>query len=126
MTYYIYYLPKTGNSVKFTLFDIEYYKKQSNKDKSKWYSEISCLPRIEGLTRFLKEKFKDNNFDYEQFIKDAKEIQEIRGLLYEKYDNKPKSKEESNEFHYNTFGELLRNKLEGFVKKYSDLYIDID
>ena len=53
------------------MFDIEYYQKQSEKNKEEWYSEISCLPCIEGLTWFLKDKFNEPGFDYEQFIKDA-------------------------------------------------------
>lgn len=32
----------------------------------------------------------DIDFDFEEFIKEGTEIQELRGLLYERFNNKPK------------------------------------
>lgn len=72
------------------MFDIEYYQKQSDRSKD-WYSEIDCLPLVEGIAYFLKDSFKNKDFIFEDFVKDADEIQEIRGLLYERYNNKPQS-----------------------------------
>lgn len=128
MTYEIYYLPEDSakNSRGYSMFDIEYYRKQSILGEDKYFSEISCLPCVEGLSRFLKDKLQENiNFDIESFIKDATEIQEIRGLLYERYDNSPKESKVSSDFHYHIFGEVLENLLNNFVNKYG-LYINKD
>lgn len=43
----------------YTLFDIEYYQKQSDRSKD-WYSEIDCLPVVEGIAYFLKDSFKNS------------------------------------------------------------------
>ena len=127
MTYQIYYMPKdfTRNSRGYTMFDIEYYRKQSQ-TKDKWFSDISCLPCVEGLTHFLKDKFnEDINFDIEEFTKAAIEIQEVRGLLYERFNNTPRENKEANHFHYHVFGETLEKLLNNFADKYG-LYINKD
>lgn len=130
MTYYLGYTPKDKQNTRgFVMFDIEYYQKQSEKNKEKWYSEISCLPCVDGLTWFLKDKFNEPGFDYKQFIKDAYEIQEVRGLLYEHkwegQDNYPKSSKESDNFHYHVFGKVIEKLFDDFTKKYG-LWIDKD
>ncbi len=130
MTYYLGYTPKDKQNTRgFVMFDIEYYQKQSEKNKEEWYSEISCLPCVDGLTWFLKDKFNEPGFDYEQFIKDASEIQEVRGLLHERkwegQDNHPKSPKESDNFHYHIFGKVIEKMFDDFVKKYG-LWIGID
>ena len=109
MTYQIYYIPKgeKNNSRGHTLFDIEYYQEQSDKSKD-WYSEIDCLPVVEGIAYFLKDSFKNKDFIFEDFVKDADEIQEIRGLLYERYNNKPQSRIDAHHFHYHIFGKVLK------------------
>ena len=127
MTYQIYYKPETSaeNSRGYVMFDIEYYQIPSQ-TKDKWFSDISCLPCVEGLTHFLKDKFnEDINFDIEEFTKAAIEIQEVRGLLYERFNNKPKEDEESREFHYHIFGKVLEKLLNDFANKYK-LYINKD
>ena len=127
MTYQIYYRPDNSaeNSRGYVMFDIEYYREQSQ-TKDKWFSDISCLPCVEGLTHFLKDKFnEDINFDIEEFIKEGTEIQELRGLLYERFNNKPKEDEESREFHYHIFGKVLEKLLNDFANKYK-LYINKD
>lgn len=126
MTYQVYYIPKgeENNSRGCTLFDIEYYKKQSDKTND-WYSEIHCLPVVEGIAYFLKDAFRDKDFSFEDFVKDAGEIQEIRGLLYERCDNKPKPSTEANYFHYHVFRKILEEKIDDFAGKYG-LFINID
>ena len=127
MTYQIYYKPENSaeNSRGYVMFDIEYYCEQSQ-TKDKWFSEISCLPCVEGLTHFLKDKFtEDINFDIEEFTKAAIEIQEVRGLLYERFNNTPKENKEANHFHYHVFGETLEKLLNNFADKYG-LYINKD
>lgn len=54
----------------YTLFDIEYYQEQSDRSKD-WYSEIDCLPVVEGIAYFLKDSFKNKDFIFEDFVKDA-------------------------------------------------------
>ena len=122
MTYYLVYVPKDRPSRGVVVFDIEYYKKQSDKDKNLWYSEISCLPCVEGLTLFLKDNLNDPGFDIKQFIADAIEIQEVRGLLYENtwegQNNQPKPSKEADNFHYHVFGKVIKNLFDEFAKKY--------
>lgn len=126
MVYQIYYIPRgeQNNSRGYTLFDIEYYQNQSDITKD-WYSEIHCLPLVEGIARFLKDALNNKDFIFEDFVKDADEIQEIRGLLYERYDNKPKSSIDAHRFHYHVFGKVLKEKIYEFSNKYG-LYVNID
>lgn len=126
MIYNIYFIPNNSTSKNnrgHSLFDIEYY--MTKTEDKRWMSEISCLPIVEGLVLFIKTKFEDKNFDYKEFIKEATEIQEIRGLLYERYNNYPKTYEESRHFHYQIFGNILAEKLKRFADRYN-LYIDVD
>lgn len=127
MTYQIYYKPENSaeNSRGYVMFDIEYYREQSQ-TKDKWFSDISCLPCVEGLTHFLKDKFnEDINFDIEEFTNTAIEIQEVRGLLYERFNNTPKENKEANHFHHHVFGETLEKLLNNFADKYG-LYLNKD
>lgn len=129
MTYQIYYKPENSaeNSRGYVMFDIEYYREQSQ-TKDKWFSEIRCLPCVEGHTRFLRDVFEhkiDIDFDFEEFIKEGTEIQELRGLVYESFNNKPKEDEESREFHYHIFGKVLEKLLNDFANKYK-LYLNKD
>lgn len=122
MIYQIYYSPNGEKNRGYVLFDIEYYLKKLNNSKE-WQSEIHCLPLIKGISYFIKEFIKDKYFN--EFIKDATDIQEIRSLLYEQYNNKPKSKSEASNFHYKIFGKILEGILNNFANKYG-LYINID
>ena len=123
MTYQIYYTTKEEkNSREYLLFDIEYYLKKVD-NSEEWNSEIHCLPLIKGISYFIKEFIKDKYFN--EFIKDATDIQEIRSLLYEQYNNKPKSKSEASNFHYKIFGKILEGMLNDFANKYG-LYINRD
>ena len=125
MTYQIYYTTKEEkNSREYLLFDIEYYLKKVDNSEG-WYSEISCLPIVEGISYFIKESLNNKDFNLNEFIDDATGIQEIRGLLYERYDNKPKPKSEASNFHYKIFGKILEGMLNDFANKYG-LYINRD
>lgn len=126
MTYQIYYTPKgeQDNSRGYILFDIEYYQNQSDRSKD-WYSEIHCLPVVEGIAYFLKDAFNNKDFIFEDFVKESGEIQEIRGLLHERYDNKPKSLMGAQHFHYHVFGKILKEKIDKFTDKYG-LLVNID
>ena len=127
MTYQIYFIPKGApeDSRGHTLFDIEYFLIHGERDKDKWFSDISCLPIVEGIAYFLKDAFADTNFNLEEFIKDANDIQEFRGCLFEYFYNKPKPMEEAHYFHYNVFGKILKEAVNSFAEKYG-LYVNID
>ena len=122
MTYQLYYTAKDGRD--YVLFDIEYYLKKID-NSEKWYSEIHCLPLVKGISYFIKERLNNKDFNFDEFIKDATDIQEIRGLLHERYDNKPKPKSEASNFHYKIFGKILEGMLNDFANKYG-LYINRD
>ena len=126
MTYQIYYIPKVekDNGRGHVLFDIEYYLTHSE-GSDKLYSELHCLPIVEGISYFLRDAFNRKDFIFEDFVKDSDEIQEIRGLLYESYDNKPKTMDDARQFHYHVFGKTLKDKIEKYADKYG-LYINID
>lgn len=127
MVYQIYYTPKDSknNDRGNVMFDIEYYLSKSEVKNNYWFSELSCLPCVKGMVSFLKDKRNDENFNYDEFVELAEEIQEIRGLLYERYNNRPKQYDEANEFHYTFFGKILEEKLETFANKYN-LFINRD
>lgn len=124
MTYQIYYSPNGEKDRGYILFDIEYYLKKWNSPEG-WYSEISCLPIVKGLSYFIKESNENKDFNFDEFTEDATGIQEIRGLLYERYDNKPRPKSEASNFHYKIFGKILEGMLNDFANKYG-LYINRD
>lgn len=118
-------MPNCGkNSRGYTLFDIEYYLKKIE-SSGEWYSEIDCLPVVEGISYFIKEQLNDKDLNFDEFIEDATYIQEIRGLLYECYNNKPKQKSEASNFHYKVFGKRFEKLLNDFAKKYG-LHINRD
>lgn len=117
MVYQIYYVSKENNGAEYILFDIDYFLTESGKTK-KWHSEIHCLPMVRGLVYFLKDAFQDKNFLYDGFVKEAYELQEIRGLLYGSYDNSPKPHKEADQFHYDVFGKALKEKIYDFADKY--------
>jgi len=127
MTYQIYYLPNGSpeGSRGYTVFDIEYYMKQV-RDKDLWFSEIHCLPCVEGVSRFLKDQLGKEDFDFEQFIKDAYEIQELRGFLWEKHDNKPKVLKDASDFHYHGFNHEIESIFEVFVRRYDGMNLNVD
>lgn len=107
------------------MFDIEYNMTQNECNKEEWYSEVHCLPIIEGLSRFLKDNLNKDGFKFEEFVRDATDIEEVRGLLYEVYDNYPRELEEAREFHYKVFRPILDSMLMGFCDKYG-LELEVD
>lgn len=93
--------------------------------QKKWHSEIHSLPCVEGLALFLKNSINDSHFPLKEFIDDAHEIEELRGLLYEHYENAKATMEEAEEFHYHIFLKILENLIEKFATKYK-LHINRD
>ena len=114
MVYQIYY----GN--RDVMFDIEFYQTKSEHKNTKglWCSEIKVLPCVEGITRFLESKRNDDSFDYGEFIREAHEIQELRGWLYERSGNKYCEYDVNNQLHYYT----RREYIETVINDFADLY----
>lgn len=118
MVYYLGYTQKDKpNTRGVVLFDIEYYQKQDEKYKSLWHSEIHCCSCVRGIGAFIKDKLNEPGFDYEQFINDAEEIEQIRGLLWERHNNQSRLAKESDEFHYQ-FGKEIKEIFVTFTEKY--------
>lgn len=126
MTYRIFYMPKgEANCCKeYTMFDMEYYRVPSGKD-GKWFSDLRNIPVVTGIAYFLRDNLNDKDFNFEEFVKDAEDILQLHRLLYECYDNKPKTSTESEDFHYHVFRPVLVKKIKAFAKKYG-LFIDVD
>lgn len=56
-------------------------RKTCNDNSEQVHSEIHCLPIVDGISTLIKESLNNKNFNFDEFIKDATDIQEIRGLL---------------------------------------------
>lgn len=127
MVYQIYYTPKDSKEdIRYVIFDIEYYlSKDDMHEINNWISEVRCLTCVKGVTKFLKDKLNDKDFNCDEFVTLGEEIEEIRGLLYERYGNMPKKYSRAREFHYKVFGKVLEEKIEAFANKY-DLHINRD
>ena len=63
---------------------------------------------------------------YYEFIKDAYEIQELRGFLWERHDNKPKALKDASDFHYHGFNHEIESIFEVFVRKYDGMNLNVD
>lgn len=115
------------NYGKDTLFDIEYYqaKDETKTSKDCWYSEISCVVCVRGITHFLMNKLNDPSFNTEEFIKDSVNIQEIRGWLWETHNNKLCDLDTCSQRHYHEFKPELDKIVESFCDKYG-FSINID
>lgn len=84
----IYYTDKNDKS--YCLFDIDYYAKQANIPEEKqwnykeqtWHLEINVCVDPRGIAHFSMDRANEKNL-MEKFIKDAYEISELRGWLWE-------------------------------------------
>lgn len=105
------------------LFDIEYclMKNETEQSSNCWYTDISCDVCIEGITRLLQKKLKDESFDVEQFIVDSRYIQEIRAWLWEEptHDNRMCDLQTATEKHYKVFKKELDEIIKTYCKKYN-------
>ena len=87
-------------------------------NSEEWNSEIRCLPLVKGISYFIKERINNKDSNFDEFIKDATDIQEIRGLLHENWDNRPKPIANARDFHYIVFGKGLDSMLNIFADTY--------
>lgn len=121
----IYAIEYIKNDRRYSMIDIEIYLKKFDNDKDQiWYTEVLSSITTEGLVHFIKDKINQDNFDYEQFIKDIDELKYFRTELYIKYDNSLKNKNDASNAEI-IFGRILKEKINNFVNKY-DLTINID
>lgn len=123
----IYYINYNTNGEKYTMFDIEYYLKEFNIEKAERLSEIHCSIIPNGYTHFVADKLREEafySFNLEEFIQDVNKIDNLRGLLYEFYNNKPRPLLDAKLF-YNEFGEKIKKILTEFVEKYN-LTLEVD
>ena len=108
-----------------TLFDIEYYLKYDNicgvEDK-KWVVELHSVSFISGAVNFLYDSL--NKERRQEFIKDCKELEELRGWLWETHTNTLRTIEEARKDMMG-WRKYIEAKLKGFCNKYN-LYLNID
>ena len=123
----IYYIKYNTNDEKYTMFDIEYYLKEYNKEKKEWLSEIHCSIVPNGYTNFVADNLREAVFDslkLKEFIQDVNKIDNLRGFLYERHNNIPRLYSEAKKFH-NEFGDKLKKIFTKFVEKYN-LSLEVD
>lgn len=123
----IYYINYNKDGEKYTMFDIEYYLKEFNKEKKEWLSEIYCSIVPNGYTNFVADKLRGEAFEtfkLKEFIQDVNKIVNLRGFLYEWHNNNPRLYSEAKKFH-NEFGDKLKKILTKFVEKYN-LSLEVD
>jgi hypothetical protein len=123
----IYYIKYNANGELYTMFDIEYYLKEFNSEKAEMLSEIHVSIIPNGYTHFVADKLREEafeSFNLEDFIKDVNKINNLRGLLYEWYDNRPRQLSDAKIFH-NEFGDKFKKILTEFVEKYN-LSLEVD
>ena len=116
------------NYGKYTLFDIEYWQNLDETKKSnekRWFSEIDVCVCVRGVTKFLMDKFLDENFNPDEFIKDSENIQELRRWLWETHDNSLCDSDTGSNRHYHIFKPELDNIIKTYCEKYGfDINID--
>lgn len=123
----VYYINYNKDGEKYTMFDIEYYLKEFNKEKKEWLSEIYCSIVPNGYTNFVADKLREEAFEtfkLKEFIQDVNKIVNLRGLLYERHNNIPRLYSEAKKFH-NEFADKLKKILTKFVEKYN-LSLEVD
>jgi len=104
----------------YALFDIEWWvhKEDSCKTEYCWYSKIKSLPCVEGITRFLQDKLKDDNFNVEEFITLSEGISELAGWLWELHKNHPVDLKHAEQRHYHEFEPELMKIINQYCDKY--------
>ena len=116
------------NYGKYTLFDIEYWQnldETKKSDEKRWFSEIDVCVCVRGVTKFLMDKFFDENFNPDEFAEDSEQIQELRRWLWETHDNSLCDSDTGSNRHYHIFKPDPDNIIKTYCEKYG-FYINID
>lgn len=119
----IYHVIYNRNSKRYEMFDIECYPTSFNEKSKEYICELDTVIIPIGYNYFLEDNISKDDFDIEEFTKDATELNELRGLLYE-LDNHPRSIDEIKIF-YNEFEKTINHIIKRFVNKYN-LILELD
>ena len=119
MVYQIYYGDERPRKV---LFDIEYYLIQSDTDKNKWMVELHSTPVLSDSVRFVRDILRPELVD--DFIKDCAELEDLRGWIWERHMNLPRSMEDASESK-KKWGKYIEGRIKYFCEKYG-LHLNID
>lgn len=106
----------------YTLFDVEVWRDKQEKT-NKWYTELRAYSFVEGVARYLMAQNDNVNFDVEEFIKDASEIEELRRWIWEVafYTFKENDFQDAHKQKC----DYVRNKMKAFCEKY-ECYLNED
>lgn len=108
------------------LFDIEVYLTQDR--KSHWYSEIHSSAFGSAFINYFKsddmKALLENDVVLSNMIEDSKELEELRGWLYERLDNRPIESSLASKRHKKVLA-YVEEKVYAFADKYN-LYINED
>lgn len=98
----------------YALFDVEIW--ETKGVTNKWYTELRAHSLVEGITRYLMAQNDNVNFNVEEFIKDAYEIEELRGWIWEVafYTIKENNTQDAHKQKC----DYVRNKMKAFCEKY--------
>ena len=122
MVYQIYYGDRRPGE---TLFDIEYYLalNESKKDTDeRWYVELHSSSLISGAVHFICDVLKPELV--EDFIKDCEELEELRGWIWERHNNRSRTMEDAQK-DKTEWGKYIEEKINTFCDKYG-LNLNID
>ena len=123
MIYQIYYGDLNSRKV---LFDIEYYITCSDEPNdmgydNKWYLELDSYPFISNAVFFIRTLKPEQ---LEEFSKDCKELEELRGCIWEKHGNRCRTLQEA-EKDKKEWGVYIEDTIKKFCDKYG-LFLNID
>ena len=121
MVYQIYF----GDGADYTvLFDIEVYLNKEDRIGGDWQSEIISSAFGSAFIKYFRNEVKGDL--PEEMIADSKELEELRGWLYERADfvNTPLSMELASQRHKKVI-KYVEEKVYAFAEKYH-LYVNVD
>lgn len=112
------------------LFDIEVYLTLTEDERCNWYSEIHSSSFGSAFINYFKsddmKALLENDVVLSNMIEDSKELEELRGWLYERSDtrNTPTEKSLASKRHKKIL-EYVKEKVYAFADKYN-LYVNED
>jgi len=122
MVYQIYYGEKRPRE---TLFDIEYFltldESKKNTDEN-WYVELHSISFISGAVHFICDVLKPEL--REEFIKDCDELEELRGWIWERHNNRLRTLDTAQK-DYAEWGKYIKERIDTFCNKYG-LKLNVD
>ena len=122
MVYQIYYGDKRPGE---TLFDIEIYlmyEEYMKDQEDKWMVELHCTPVVSSSVNFVRNVLRPELVD--DFIRDCEEIENLRGWIWERHSNKPRTVVEATKDEIN-WKKYIEGRIKYFCEKYG-LYLNVD